>query len=46
MDRWKSTFVAAFVAQILTLIGFAFAMPFLPFFIEELGVTDKADQAW
>jgi len=29
-----------------SIIGFSFAIPFLPFFIEELGVTGESQQAW
>lgn len=45
MSYWKKTFVSAFVAQIISVIGFSFALPFLPFYIEELGVADKSEQA-
>jgi len=30
-----------FAAQLLSIIGFAFALPFLPFYIRELGVTEE-----
>ena len=30
-----------FVAQLLSIVGFAFTLPFLPFYIRELGVTDE-----
>lgn len=46
MQPWKKTFVTAFVAQILSIVGFSFALPFLPFFVAELGVETKAEQAW
>jgi len=46
MAPWKKTFVSAFVAQILSIVGFAFAFPFVPFFIRDLGVPDPADQAF
>jgi len=46
MAPWKRTFVSAFIAQLLSIVGFSFALPFLPFFIGELGVTDSAEQAW
>ncbi len=42
---WKKTFISAFIAQILSMLGFSFAMPFLPFFISELGIYDKGEQA-
>jgi len=46
MAPWKRTFYSAFIAQILSIVGFAFCFPFLPFFIKELGVESTADQAW
>lgn len=46
MISWKRTFACTFVAQILAIVGFSFCMPFLPFFIAELGVPDKATQTW
>jgi len=46
MHTWKRTFIGTFAAQVLSIVGFSFALPFLPFFIRELGVTDPAQQAW
>lgn len=46
MGRWKRTFIWAFFAQVLSIVGFAAVLPFLPLFIEELGVTSEAGQAW
>ena len=46
MASWKKTFVSAFIAQVLSIVGFFFAMPFLPFFVRDLGVTDTSEQAW
>ena len=43
---WKKTFFASFTAQVLTTLGFGFAMPFLPFFIAELGIRDIGQQAF
>ncbi|MCM8772434.1 MAG: MFS transporter [Candidatus Omnitrophica bacterium] len=43
---WKKTFISAFLAQILSIIGFSFAMPFLPFFISELGIKDISLQTY
>ena len=42
---WKRTFISSFIAQILGILGFSFAMPFLPFFVAELGVEDVGQQA-
>jgi len=41
---WKKTFYSAFVAQILSIVGFSFVLPFLPFYVEELGVADPGAQ--
>ncbi|MCX7591100.1 MAG: MFS transporter, partial [Kiritimatiellae bacterium] len=46
MTPWKRTLACAFVAQILAIVGFSFCMPFLPFFIAELGVRGTAAQTW
>ncbi|MBN1445764.1 MAG: MFS transporter [Candidatus Omnitrophica bacterium] len=43
---WKKTFVSAFVAQIFSILGFSFAIPFLPFFLSELGIHDTGQQAF
>lgn len=43
---WRKTFVSTFVAQMLSMIGFSFALPFLPFFISELGSFNKGQQAF
>lgn len=46
MISWKRTFVAAFVAQIISLMGFSLAFPFMPFFLADLGIVGEAQQAW
>ena len=46
MTAWKRTFVSAFIAQICSITGFSFAMPFLPFYIKDLGVTDPKMQTF
>ncbi|HOK56606.1 MAG TPA: MFS transporter [bacterium] len=43
---WKKTFISTFIAQIFSIIGFSFAMPFLPFFISELGIKDIPSQTY
>lgn len=43
---WKKTFLSAFVAQVLSILGFSFAQPFLPFFISELGAYNQGQQAF
>ncbi|HRS83652.1 MAG TPA: MFS transporter, partial [Smithellaceae bacterium] len=38
---WRSTLVVMCVAQLLSIVGFAFVLPFIPFYIREIGVTDE-----
>ena len=45
MPRWKRTFYTAFVAQACAMIGFSFVLPFLPFYIQELGVSGPKEAA-
>ncbi len=40
--RWQRTLYACWVAQFLSIIGFSFVMPFMPFFVRSLGVTTEA----
>ncbi|OIO95158.1 MAG: MFS transporter [Armatimonadetes bacterium CG_4_10_14_3_um_filter_66_18] len=42
MKNWKRTFYAVCLAQVCAITGFSFVLPFMPFFIRELGVTDPA----
>jgi DHA1 family multidrug resistance protein-like MFS transporter len=39
--RWRVTLYTMWVAQFLAMIGFAFVMPFMPFYVRELGVRDE-----
>lgn len=43
MDTWEKTYIRIWVAQFTSILGFAFALPFAPFYIQELGVTDPAE---
>lgn len=40
MERWKSNLYFLWIAQISSLMSFGFGIPFIPYFIQELGVTD------
>ena len=40
MEQWRKNLYLAWFAQILTLTGFGFILPFIPLFMSELGVTD------
>ncbi len=39
-SSWQRTLVIVWIAEFVSLIGFAMVMPFLPFYVEDLGVTD------
>ena len=38
---WRRTLYALWMAQFSAIVGFCFVMPFIPFYIRELGVTDE-----
>lgn len=39
MERWKRNLAAAWISQLLCILGFNSVFSFLPFYIQELGVT-------
>jgi DHA1 family multidrug resistance protein-like MFS transporter len=40
-SSWRSTLFVMFIAQLFSIVGFAFVLPFIPFYIREIGVTDE-----
>lgn len=45
--HWRATLAAAWVAQLLAITGFSFVMPFIPFYLRDLGVrSDKLVALW
>jgi len=40
MIEWKRNFVMVALSQFLSIMGFSFAMPFAPYYIQQLGITD------
>ena len=40
MKSWKVNLAVAWIAQFFCIAGFSVALPFLPFYIRELGVSD------
>ncbi len=40
MVNWKRNLVFVWLSQFLSISGFAFGMPFVPYYMQELGVTD------
>ncbi len=46
MDRWKINLYTLWVAQVFSLMGFGLCIPFTPFFLMELGVTDPVELSY
>ena len=40
MPDWKRNFIFIWISQFCSLTGFSLALPFAPFFIQNLGITD------
>ncbi len=45
MEIWRKNLYIVWVAQFITMMGMSMIVPFLPFFIRELGVSDEASVA-
>jgi len=44
---WRTTLYVMWVAQLLAILGFSFVMPFMPFYVRELGVQgERAVAVW
>lgn len=44
--RWRVTLPVMWVAQLCSIMGFSFVMPFIPFFVRELQVSEKMVPVW
>lgn len=42
MERWKINLYTLWVTQLFSLMGFGLCVPFIPFFLQEIGATDPA----
>ncbi len=42
---WRRTFVTLCAAQAMAMLAFGMALPFLPLYVQELGITDPRDAA-
>ena len=40
MERWKINLYTVWFSQIISIMSFSFGFPFLPFYVQELGVVD------
>lgn len=43
MTRWKRNLIFVWISQFISIMGFAFALPFAPYYIQQLGVTDPVE---
>jgi DHA1 family multidrug resistance protein-like MFS transporter len=47
METWKRNLYVVWAAELLSLVGFSVAFPFLPYYIQNLGITDlKQVELW
>jgi DHA1 family multidrug resistance protein-like MFS transporter len=37
---WRRNLAVLWICQVLSLMGFSFALPFMPLYIQEMGITD------
>jgi len=40
MEKWKKNLYVVFFAEIIAITGMAFVVPFLPFYVKELGIAN------
>lgn len=40
LERWQTNLYTLWVTQIFSMVGFGMALPFIPYYIQEMGVTD------
>ena len=43
MSQWRRTLYTVWITQFIGVAGFSFVMPFIPYYIQELGITDVAE---
>ncbi len=46
MSRWRRILYVSFIAQIAAIVGFSFVYPFLPLYIQSLGVHGRTAALW
>ncbi len=40
MERWKSNLYILWISQLIAMMSFSLGMPFIPYFIQELGIVE------
>ena len=43
MERWRINLYTLWVTQVFSLMGFGFCIPFIPFYFQEMGVTNPTE---
>jgi MFS family permease len=46
LEPWRKTLYVIWLSQFITMVGMSLVVPFLPFYVRDLGVTDPDDIAW
>lgn len=46
VEAWQRNFYTILAAEVVAMVGFSISVPFLPFYIQELGVTDLKQVAF
>jgi DHA1 family multidrug resistance protein-like MFS transporter len=41
MPHWRRTLYTVWFTEFIAIVGFSFVLPFIPYYIQELGVTDR-----
>jgi DHA1 family multidrug resistance protein-like MFS transporter len=45
MPQWRRTLYTIWFTEFIAIVGFAFVSPFIPYYIQQLGVTDRKEVA-
>ena len=45
MPQWRRTLYTIWITEFIAILGFSFVAPFIPYYIQELGVTDRKEVA-
>ena len=46
LEPWRKTLYVIWLSQFITMMGMSLVIPFLPFYVRDLGVTDPDEIAW
>ena len=45
MPYWRRTLYTIWITEFIAILGFSFVAPFIPYYIQELGVTGRKEVA-